>query len=246
MERAIAALSFFTRLPLWRVKEIGADAYKRVVELWPLAGWVTGSVAGGVYFAASFAFGPMIAAVMALSSRLLLTGALHEDGLADFADGFGGGTDRDRILNIMKDSHIGSYGVITLIIYFLLAVGAIASMPPAIGAVAILASDSWSKAVASWIINFLPYARSATTAKNRLVYSRMSPSAATVGIIIGAIPLILLPGPAAVAAVAPIVVTGLMIIYLRHKIGGYTGDCCGATFLLSELAMLLAVCAMLF
>ena len=73
MERAIAALSFFTRLPLWRVKEIGADAYKRVVELWPLAGWVTGSVAGGVYFAASFAFGPMIAAVMALSSRLLLT-----------------------------------------------------------------------------------------------------------------------------------------------------------------------------
>ena len=110
----------------------------------------------------------------------------------------------------------------------------------------LLASDSWSKAVASWIINFLPYARSATTAKNRLVYSRMSPSAATVGIIIGAIPLILLPGPAAVAAVAPIVVTGLMIIYLRHKIGGYTGDCCGATFLLSELAMLLAVSAMLF
>lgn len=244
MEKAIAALSFFTRLPFWRIREVGTDAYRRVVELWPLAGWITGSVAAGVYLIAFGTFGPLTAAVMAIAARLLLTGALHEDGLADFADGFGGGSDRDRILAIMKDSHIGSYGVITLIIYFLLASGAIASMPPAIGAVAILASDSWSKAVASWIINFLPYARSATTAKNRLVYSRMSPAAATADIIIGALPLALLPGWTAMALVAPIAVTAVMIIYLRHKIGGYTGDCCGATFLLSELTMLLAVRAL--
>lgn len=244
MDKTLAALSFFTRLPFWKLRKIPGDAYTRVVDLWPLAGWITGGLMCAVYILACRIFTPVIAAALAFSARLLLTGGLHEDGLADFFDGFGGGTDRERILTIMKDSHIGSYGVIALISYFILAIAAVASMPPEIGSIALLASDTWSKATAAWIINFLPYARTAETAKNRLVYNRMTPSAGVICVILGAIPMIYLPDIDLLAALAPIIVTAGLILYMRHKIGGYTGDCCGATFLLSELAMLLTLSAL--
>ena len=119
--KLLAALIFFTRLPFWRITEVPAAYFKRVVDYWPFVGWLTGVImAGTLWLSAQFL--PMSTAViLALLARLLVTGALHEDGLADFCDGFGGGTSREKILSIMKDSHIGSYGVLGLIIYYLFA-----------------------------------------------------------------------------------------------------------------------------
>ena len=106
-DRLWAALIFFTRLPFWRIYQPPKEAYQGVVEFWPLAGWLTAGVMASVLYGASMVFNYEIAIVLAIVSRLLLTGALHEDGLADFFDGFGGGgRDRQRILDIMKDSHI--------------------------------------------------------------------------------------------------------------------------------------------
>ena len=116
-DRPWAALIFFTRLPFWRIYQPPKDAYQYVVEFWPLAGWLTGGVMAGVLFLSAMVFRYEIAIILAIISRLLLTGALHEDGLADFIDGFGGGHNRQRILDIMKDSHIGTYGVLALIVY---------------------------------------------------------------------------------------------------------------------------------
>ena len=100
-----------------------------------------------------------------MSFRALLTGAFHEDGPADFFDGMGGGSSRSRILEIMKDSHIGSYGVIALILYYILTIAFISSLPIAIACLAIFASDPWSKFCGSFIINILPYARNEEQAK---------------------------------------------------------------------------------
>ena len=108
--RLLAALTFFTRLPFWRIREIPADQFKRVVPLWPVAGWLTGFVTAFVLWLCGSFLPLTLAWILALLSRLLLTGCLHEDGLADFIDGFGGGTSRERVLGIMKDSHIGTYG----------------------------------------------------------------------------------------------------------------------------------------
>ena len=116
----LAALIFFTRLPFWRLKEVPSACFKRVVPYWPLVGWLTGGIMAGTLWLAAQVMPITIAWIVAIVSRLLVTGCLHEDGLADFFDGFGGGTTRERILAIMKDSHIGTYGVIALIIYFLL------------------------------------------------------------------------------------------------------------------------------
>lgn len=82
--------------------EIDPRHYERVVELWPVAGWLTGGLSALTLWLASLVFDAPVAALLALTSRTLFTGALHEDGLADFADGMGGGTSRERILAIMK------------------------------------------------------------------------------------------------------------------------------------------------
>ena len=89
------------------------------MDLWPAAGWITGGLTALTLWGALQVLPPFAAVVTAFAVRLLLTGALHEDGLADFIDGTGGGSTRERILEIMKDSRIGSYGVIGLVIYFI-------------------------------------------------------------------------------------------------------------------------------
>lgn len=242
LKRVLATLSFFTRLPLWRLMDIPGNYYERVVPLWPLAGWVTGGLMVGVFVICSIFLPTEISILFAIISRILLTGALHDDGFADFCDGFGGGRDRESTLRIMKDSHIGTYGVIGLIFqYTLLAILMyhLFSAPSACAPIAILCADSASKWAASNIINVLPYARTASEAKNRLVYSKMTLWERIIGISIGILPTALfLPPIASVAILTSLIASCFMFIAMRIRIKGYTGDCCGATFVVAELTYL--------
>ena len=154
----LAAFIFFTRLPFWKIKEVPAECFKHVVPYWPLAGWLTGGIMAGTLWLTGQILPLSIAWVMAVIARLLVTGCLHEDGLADFLDGFGGATTRERTLAIMKDSHIGSYGVIGLIIYFLL-LSQLSFLPLHLLCILVFCGDCWSKFCASQLINYLPYAR---------------------------------------------------------------------------------------
>jgi len=185
-----------------------------------------------------------VVVTVALLARVLLTGALHEDGLADFCDGFGGGNNKERILAIMKDSHIGTYGVIGLILYFLLAVQALSALPSMIAATAIFACDPFAKLCASQLTNLLPYARP-EGAKNKISYARMNAGQIIMQIILGVTPMIFLIQVSGyelcMAATAPIIIVTLLMLLMFKRIGGYTGDCCGATFLICELSMLLSI-----
>ena len=167
MLRILAALIFFTRLPFWKLAEVPATYFKNIVSMWPLAGWLTSGISVFVLLLASQFFPAEVSVLFAIISRLLVTGCLHEDGLADFFDGFGGGTSRERILSIMKDSHIGSYGVIGLIMYFLLLYLTLSSMPLQLAAAAILTGDPLCKGISGMIINRLPYARN----DNKRIYN---------------------------------------------------------------------------
>ena len=171
--KVLAAFIFFTRLPFWRIKEVPAKYFKRIVPYWPLAGWLTGSITVGVLWIAAQILPISIAWVLAILSRLLITGCLHEDGLADFFDGFGGGTTKERTLAIMKDSQIGSYGVIGLIVYFLLLFLLLENLPLKLICVLVICGDCWSKFCASQIINYLPYARKEEESKAKNVYDRI-------------------------------------------------------------------------
>ena len=171
-----------------------------------------------------------------------LTAGLSVIVLADFFDGFGGGTSRERILSIMKDSHIGSYGVIGLILYFALLYTLLSSLPLTLAGSAILAGDPFSKGVAGMIINRLPYARKEEEAKNKTVYSRMTTSEYTCCLFSALIPMFWLPEPVyLLAGLLPVLVFYFLTSLMKKKIQGYTGDCCGATFLLCELSFYLGI-----
>ena len=187
-----------------------------------------------------------VAVIAAIIVRLLITGALHEDGLADFLDGFGGGGDRDRILAIMKDSHIGTYGVLGLILYLSLLGAALYSMTPMIAALTVFAADPCAKMVASQLINMLPYARREEEAKNKTVYRKPSLAAGLSLTVQGLLPMALmiwLTGISWYFVIAiPAVVMYFLYLLMLRKIKGYTCDCCGGVCLLVELAVYLVAC----
>jgi len=187
-----AALIFFTRLPFWRIYQPPQASYKTVVEFWPLAGWLTGGAMAATLYFGSMVLPHAVAVIAAIAVRLLITGALHEDGLADFLDGFGGGGNRERILAIMKDSHIGTYGVLGLIIYMLLLGTALYSMPVPVAALTILAADPFAKMVTSQLVSILPYARREEEAKNKTVYRKPTLAAGLLMSVQGLLPMILM------------------------------------------------------
>jgi adenosylcobinamide-GDP ribazoletransferase len=247
MKEIAASFIFFTRLPLGRVCNVPAGSFRHIAAYWPLTGLLTGGIMTAVCLTAvSLRFHPLIAVLTAFISRLLLTGALHEDGLADFIDGLGGGRTRRQVLAIMKDSHTGSYAVIGLILYVLLWTGAVfILMQPSGGYEYILffTCDIWSKWCASQIVNLLPYARKEEDSKIKTAYERMSPRRFLAGFVAGIIPfagLFTVPAPVAAVvtagAAAPVITMLLSARYMKRRIRGYTGDCCGAVFLLCELS----------
>ena len=244
---------FFTRLPLWRIYQPSVEAYRRVVEWWPLVGWLTGGLMAAVLYLGSMVFPYTIAVLLAIVARILLTGALHEDGLADFFDGFGGGRgERERILAIMKDSHIGTYGALSLILYLALLFFTLAHLRPEYAAVAILAADPFAKMIAAQAVQMLPYARTEETAKNGVVYRKYNLWSGIGLAIQGLLPigifLWLMREHVMWETVlfVPFLVMYFLYMYIRARIKGYTGDCCGAIFLLTELSVYLTVLFNLF
>ena len=242
-----AALIFFTRLPFWRIYQPPQASYKTVVEFWPLAGGLTGGARAATLYFGSMVLPHAVAVIAAIAVRLLITGALHEDGLADFLDGFGGGGNRERILAIMKDSHIGTYGVLGLIIYMLLLGTALYSMPVPVAALTILAADPFAKMVTSQLVSILPYARREEEAKNKTVYRKPTLAAGLLMSVQGLLPMILMIWLTGISwylvVCLPVVVMLFLCLLILRKINGYTGACCGAVCLLVELSVYLIACS---
>jgi adenosylcobinamide-GDP ribazoletransferase len=245
--RIFAAFIFFTRLPFWRFHQPPKEAYATVVEHWPLTGWLTGGIMAATLFGLCHILPFPIAVILAVIVRLFVTGALHEDGLADFFDGFGGGTDRQRILTIMKDSHIGTYGVISLIVYFLLLFFALHTLSPLHAALTIAMADPYAKMLSAQLIQMMPYARNEQTAKNKVVYRKFNIAAGISLAIQG-----LLPMAVYIYIMyanidwqwllfAPAIVMYFLYMLIWNRLRGYTGDCCGALCLIIELTTLLVV-----
>ncbi len=239
----IAAALFLTRVPL--LHRLGApSALSRALRAFPLVGAAIGLAAGLVYWLATvFGLASLPAALLTVGATAWMTGALHEDGLADCADGFGGGRDRATKLAIMHDSRIGSYGVLALVIGVGLRAGALAALGPADAAAALVAAHATSRAAMPLLMALLEPARSDGLAAT---LGRPSELVLAQAVILGVLMCALVTGPlAGIAALsfAALVLAGLEAL-ARRQIGGYTGDVLGAAQQVTEIAILLALSAL--
>jgi len=237
-----ASIHFLTRLPLPRHGAPGAAGANLAQAVWafPLAGFVVGLIGALVYLVADrLVLFSWPAAALTVAATLLVTGALHEDGLADTADGFGGGDTRERKLEIMRDSRIGTFGVCALIISLLVRADAIANLTePVLVAPALIAAHVGARAVLPFVMFLLPAARS-----DGLAFTAGVPSGVGVAIAaaLGFLALLfcLGLGHALIALVALAIVVALMSWLAMRQIGGQTGDVLGAVEQVSEVVILL-------
>jgi adenosylcobinamide-GDP ribazoletransferase len=206
----------------------------------PIVGALIGLVGAGAYWLADgLGLDPLVAATLAVAATVLMTGALHEDGLADTADGLGGGGTKTRKLEIMRDSRSGAYGVLALVVSVLLRVGAIASLAePSLVAAALVAAHAGGRATMPLFMLLVPAARpdglSATAGKPPA-------GAAATAVMLGllALAVCLGIGAALLAALLVAAAFGLMAWLSVRQIGGQTGDVLGAVEQVSEILILL-------
>ena len=240
----LAALRFLTRLPAGTADGAAAPGLAAAAWAFPLVGVVIGILGGIVYaIADAFALPKMAAALLALVATMLATGALHEDGLADTADGFGGGHTREHKLEIMRDSRIGTYGVLALIVTVglrLVALAAIAT--PWHGLGALVAAHTLARGLLPAALHLLPPARADGLGHGAGQPDvQMAAVAAIVAVVMAFIALGV--GIALTAALAAVLVAIAIGILANRAIGGQTGDVLGAIEQGAETAALLAAAA---
>jgi adenosylcobinamide-GDP ribazoletransferase len=239
-----AAWIFLTRIPLPPLPLTEED-FAAAPAFYPLVGIAIGGIAAAA-FGAGLAFaGPVIAALLALAATLLATGAFHEDGLADLFDGLGAVT-RERMLEVMRDSRLGTFGAAALGTALALKVTALAELPALLALAALPLAHGVSRLSAVLVIATSSYARAEGAAKP--VAKGITARALTIAVLTGAGALALFAlhaGPgAALAAVAGAALGHLAVRRLfERRLGGYTGDCLGAVQQGSELGICLALVA---
>lgn len=233
------AASFLTRLPLPDCGVVAAGGLARSMRLFPLVGAGIGAVSGLVFLAAHAVLPVWPAALVAVLAGVLATGALHEDGLADSADGLGARGGRERRLEVMRDSRSGTYGVLALIFTIGLRAAALAAAPSGLaGLGALVAAAAWSRALIPASMQVMPPARAdGLGAGAGMPDATVAATAAVLGLVLAVAGL----GLAAPVAVLMGLAAALAVVALaRRTLGGFTGDVLGAVQQMVEIAVLLA------
>lgn len=239
-----AALGYFTRLPVPGWVGYSPDGLARAARYLPAIGLLVGGVGALVFWLAGQVWGQPVAVVLSMIATIALTGAFHEDGLADTADGLGGGWDKAKILAIMKDSRVGSYGVIAVVLALLGKFALLSTLPAGQVVAALITGHAVSRFCAVSLMATMDYARDDETSKARPVAARLGLGPLLFALVFAGLPLLLLVSEPALTAVA---LAALATLWLAAKcrrwLGGYTGDCLGAVQQLAEIAFYLGLAA---
>ncbi len=238
----LTALMFYTRFPVKKIDGWSEEMLNKSTRYFTLTGIIVGGVGALVFYGANFIFPVSLAVVLSMVATILFTGAFHEDGFADFCDGFGGGYTKERILEIMKDSRIGTYGTIGLLTilgtkFFALTQIDIARIP-----FVLLAGHAVSRMFPVLLIYTSEYARIDASSKTKPIGKADSLFSLFFALAIGGATLFLLSWVEAVVEIA--LLAALFFIfrkYITRKLGGYTGDILGALQQLCELFFYLAI-----
>jgi adenosylcobinamide-GDP ribazoletransferase len=233
------ALGYFTRVPVPRWVGYEPHYLNAAARYFPLVGVLVGGLGALVYLAALRVFPPGVAVLLSMAVTLLVTGAFHEDGLADCCDAFGGAYTREDVLRIMHDSRIGAFGAIALVVALALKWQTLTALPPLRAAGLMIAAHAASRTCAISYLATLDYVRAEGKAKP--VAQRLTGVAFAWAALFG-LPALFWPdwrfGCAALMMLA--VLRFALGRYFVRRIGGYTGDCLGFAQQIFELAIYLA------
>ena len=236
----LVAVQFLTRLPVRRQDDLPADSLGKAAVFFPLIGLALGAGGAALNHLLSPYSSRSVVAVFVLIYVVAVTGGLHEDGLADSADGFGGGWRKEEILAIMRDSRIGSFGAIAVALGLLARFACLGSLPVRDFDRFFLAGQVLNRWTALPLGFFLRSARD-DSGQGALVAQKVSGAALGIGTALAAAIVVFALGPKAVWAIlAAITVTALTGFYYQDRIGGVTGDCMGATNQMAEVAVYFA------
>lgn len=245
-----AALMFYTRIPCPSWVGYSPDLLNKSTRYFPLIGWIVGGISFLVYFLSSFLFSNEISVVFSLLSGVLVTGSFHEDGLADAVDGFGGGWTKSKILDIMKDSRLGTYGAVALIFLFAFKFLALSELLEKLRGVnsyfimlLFIAYHALARFTAIHVTFTSVYSREDETSKSKPIAKNYSYKEVLGVYIFGLVPLFVL---CLFSYKFIFLLVPLCILYFFSQryfnkwLDGYTGDCLGAVEQLSEIIILLS------
>lgn len=253
----LVAVQFLTRISVPSFSHYDPQWLHQSSRYFPAVGLLIGLLCAGVFWLSSLLFIPLVAAVISTAFGIKLTGAFHEDGLADSCDGLGGGLTRERTLTIMKDSRLGTYGVLGLVSALLLKISLLTAMPTPVAIVALIIGHTASRLLCISLLTLLPYGGEIEHAKAKPMAQQLTPLQAiySSGWLILAITLVTLVFPNTMqqigiwqwllALLLGIGATDYMRRLLRRRLDGYTGDGLGATQQLSEIAIYIGLAASL-
>ena len=238
----LTAIMFFTRIPCPKWVDHNPDYLKKSAKYFSLVGIIVGGIGALVFYGFSFIFSTEISVLLSMISTIYVTGAFHEDGFADVCDGLGGGWTKEKILLIMKDSRLGTYGVSGLVLILAIKFSALREIPNYYIPLTIIAGHSVSRFIATTLIYTHPYVRDTDDSKAKPAAKSITLSMVLFSAIFGILPLFFFKTPFIFLALIP---SYFAKMYLGAKfkkwLGGQTGDCAGAVQQLSEVIFYLSV-----
>ena len=251
----LVAIQFLTRLPVPPFIHYNPQWLHQSSRHFPAVGLLVGLLCAGVFWLGSILFTPLVAAVISTVFGIRLTGGFHEDGLADSCDGLGGGLTRERTLTIMKDSRLGTYGVLGLVSALLLKVTLLASMPLSVAIIALIFGHTASRLLCISLLALLPYGGEIEHAKAKPMAQQLTPLQGVLSggwlILAGVLVTIIFPntmhqiglGQWLLTLLLALIATDYMRRLLYRRLEGYTGDGLGATQQVSEVAIYIGLAA---
>ncbi len=227
---------FYTRIPVPKGIDHSGDTLNKSTRYFPLIGWIVGGFAALVYWLSYFVFPDSISIILSMIASVIITGAFHEDGFADVCDGFGGGYSTKKKLTIMKDSRVGTYGLLGLLFlislkYFLLFEQQLSLIP------LLISVHALSRLAPVILIYRLDYVREDALSKIKPIGRKIKIAELLTAIIFAVLPLLLLGFWGFILIVPLLIIQWLTGWFFKRHLGGYTGDCLGAAQQISEIIL---------
>jgi len=236
---------FFTRIPVPKWIDHSEEYLNKASMYFPLVGWIVGGFAAVLFWAGSLVLPAYIAIIISMIGSVMMTGAFHEDAFADFCDGFGGGWTQQKILDIMKDSRVGTFAVAGLIFMLGLKFALLLKLSEAgmwVTCVSLITAHSFSRFASTSIIYSHQYVKENEDSKAKPLAKKMDISLLIIAGIFGIAPFALFDSYLYLAAIIPVFAARMYFArYIKKWIGGYTGDCLGAIQQIGEVIFYLSI-----